>query len=58
MNTNKIRLGFKTKANAQIFIDKGLPHLKDPGYAFKTEGTRDAYWDRQGTSSSSASVRS
>ena len=58
MNTSKIGLGFKTKADAQIFIDKGLPHLKDLGYALKTEGTRDAYWDRQGTSSSSASVRS
>ena len=36
MNTNQIRLGFKTEANTQIFIAKGLPHLKDLGYAFKT----------------------
>ena len=56
-NTNKIRLGLKTKADAQVFVDKGLSHLKEVGYAFKTEGTKDGYWDQQGSSTSGANVR-
>ena len=56
-NTNKIRLGFKTKADAQVFVEKSLPQLKELGYAFKTEGTKDGYWDQRGSSSSAASIR-
>ena len=54
---NKIRLAFKTKADAEVFVEKGLPQLKDLGYAFKTEGTKDGYWDQRGSSTSGASIR-
>ena len=54
---NRIRLGFKTKADARVFVEKGLSQLKDLGYAFKTEGTKDRYWDQRGSSTSGASIR-
>ena len=38
-------------------MEKSLPQLKELGYAFKTEGTKDGYWDQRGSSSSAASIR-
>ena len=55
--TNKIRLAFKHKKDAQTFFASALPTLKQLGYSFKTEGTKDDFWDRDGDASSSSSVR-
>ena len=55
--TNEIRLAFKHKKDAQTFITSALPTLKQLGYSFKTEGTKDDFWDRDGDASSSSSVR-
>ena len=38
-------------------MEKGLPQLKDLGYALKTEGTKDGYSDQRGSSTSGASIR-
>ena len=52
--TNKLRLGFPKKSDADMFIAKGLPPLKELGMAFKTEGTKADFWDREGSTTASA----
>ena len=51
-STNKIRLGFVSKGDAQQFIKHALPGLKELGYSFKTEGKKDEFWDNDGDASS------
>ena len=57
-STNKIRLGFITKEDAQQFIKGSLPKLKELGYSFKTEGTKDEFWDGDSDTASVGSASS
>ena len=53
--TNKLRLGFPKKADAEIFMATTLQTLKSLGMAFKTEGTKSDYWDADGAKSTTTS---
>ena len=57
-STNKIRLGFTTKEDAQQFIRGPLPKLKELGYSFETEGKKNEFWDGDNDTADTASVSS
>ena len=51
---NKISLAFQLKSDAMTFIQAAMPAAKNMGHCFKTEGSKDDFWDKDGTGSSAS----
>ena len=55
-STNKLRLGFVTKTDAQRFIRGPLPKVKELGYSFKTGEKKIEFRDGDNDNESVSSV--